>query len=147
MGHINKKVKALIIVVIALAFVANLVTIKNKYISIVCLGVIFVLLIGLFDEKKEPEEDDGEDEEDVASDEEMEAELLSKGEYSYDNYDKVCCEECGAYLGEGVDVCPECGHVRAGSEEAEKTKVCPNCGKPIEDDVGFCTYCNYEFKK
>ncbi len=72
--------------------------------------------------------------------EELEEELTEDGELSYDEYDKVCCPECGEYLGEGVTVCKTCGY---GKITASFT--CPNCGKLDEDHLGFCAYCDYEF--
>lgn len=146
MSLLNKKVKVIIIACLVIALGLNFFTINNRYILIVGIVALVLVLFGLFDEKKE-EDTEKEEDSNVASDEEMEETLLGDGEYSYDDYDKVCCEKCGAYMGEGVDVCPSCGHVKSGSETAKKQKVCPNCGRPIEDDLDFCTYCDYEFKK
>ena len=72
--------------------------------------------------------------------EELVEELTEDGELSYDEYDKVCCPECGEYLGEGVTVCKTCGYGKITA-----SIVCPNCGKTDEDHLGFCSYCDYEF--
>ncbi len=72
--------------------------------------------------------------------EELVEELTEDGELSYDEYDKVCCPECGEYLGEGVTVCKTCGYGKITA-----SIVCPNCGKNDEDHLGFCSYCDYEF--
>ncbi len=72
--------------------------------------------------------------------EELVEELTEDGELSYDEYDKVCCPECGEYLGEGVTICKTCGYGKITA-----SIVCPNCGKTDEDHLGFCSYCDYEF--
>ena len=106
----------------------------------------------ILDEINEIESNEEDSEEDIAeqsndedkieeiSIEELEEELTEDGELSYDDYDKVCCPECGEYLGEGVSVCKTCGY---GKITASFT--CPNCGKLDEDHLGFCAYCDYEF--
>lgn len=102
---------------------------------IACIGVdIYGKFKGQTDEEIN-ESDDGS----ISDDEEQ---LIEDGEYSYDNYDEVCCPKCGAYLGKGVTVCKQCGW-----GESEYPAVCPNCGKPNEDNLPFCAYCNYQFKK
>jgi 4-hydroxy-3-methylbut-2-en-1-yl diphosphate synthase IspG/GcpE len=88
-----------------------------------------------FDELDEVEDTE------LVSDDEICEELLEDGEFSYDNYDEVCCPECGEYLGEGVTVCNSCGY----NKEKEDI-ICPNCGRLDEDHQGFCSYCDYEFK-
>ena len=67
-------------------------------------------------------------------------ELTEDGEFSYDNYDEVCCPECGEYLGAGVEMCKSCGYGKT-----EQIITCPNCGRTDEDNLGFCTYCDFEF--
>ncbi len=91
----------------------------------------------------ESEEDtcNSDDEVPEISNEELEEELTEDGELSYDEYDKVCCPECGEYLGEGVTVCKTCGYGKITS-----VIVCPKCGKTDEDHLGFCAYCDYEFE-
>ena len=32
--------------------------------------------------------------------------------YMYENYDDVCCPECGEYLGKDVLKCPSCGYFK-----------------------------------
>ena len=91
---------------------------------------------------KEPEE--SEDEEVEVYIENIEDELLEEGEFDYENYDEVCCPECGAYLGKGVTACGECGFGQ------ERDSTCSYCGKYLDEgdaDIGFCPYCNHSFNK
>ena len=112
---------------------------NNMIITIACLAIFIILMTGIFDEPAKTEEKAEEDDE-ILSDEEMEEILLEDGEFSYDNYDEVCCPECGEYLGIGVTKCSSCGY-----NNSDENQVCPNCGRQIEDKVDFCTYCDYEF--
>ncbi len=147
MSFMNKKIKAIAVVALIALIAVNFFIIKNSYIGTVLISVLIcIILFGIFDEKK-PEAEKQVDE-NVLSDEEMEEELLSDGEFSYDNYDEVCCEECGEYLGVGVTKCPSCGYSKDAEENDDKeVDTCPNCGKPKDDGMDFCTYCDYEFNK
>ena len=146
MSFMNKKIKAISIVTLIALIIVNFFTIKNKY-AFIILGVILIfVLFGIFDESKP--EAEKEVDENVLSDEEMEEELLSEGEFSYDNYDEVCCEKCGEYLGVDVTKCPSCGYSKIAEENDDsEDETCPNCGKPKDDGMSFCTYCDYEFNK
>lgn len=96
-----------------------------------------------YDETEEDildESDDIDEDFEEVTIEELQEELTEDGEFSYDDYDKVCCPECGQYLGEGVTVCKTCGYGKI-----VNTFICPNCGKTDEDHLGFCAYCDYQF--
>lgn len=132
----------IVILIISLAiFVINKITLDNRMLSLACVAIVIIVFVGKYiatdDEKVVEEEID----EELLTDEEMEEALLDDGEFSYDNYDEVCCPECGEYLGKGVTVCESCGYGKSNIPS-----VCPNCGRDVEDDLDFCAYCNYEFK-
>lgn len=123
-----------VICIVALFFISN-----RNFRIIAGVAIIFCI-VDFFSkpvEEKEPETN-----EELLSDEEMEQELLDDGEFSYDNYDEVCCPKCGAYLGKGVTECDQCGYGKL-----EFPEVCPSCGKVNEDQMSFCAYCNYKFEK
>lgn len=114
--------------------------IDNRNFRIIAVVVGIFCIYDFF--SKEPVKKEKEDKDkDVLSDEEMEDELLGEGEYSYDNYDEVCCPKCGAYLGKGKTTCDVCGYGKQKYEE-----VCPECGKRNEDDLDTCAYCNHPLK-
>lgn len=123
-----------IICIVALFFVSN----RNFRI----VGVVAIIFCIIDFVSKPVEEKEIKDDEEMLSDEEMEEKLLEEGEFSYDNYDEVCCPKCGAYLGKGVKECDDCGYGKL-----EYPKVCPKCGKVNEDQMSFCAYCNFKFEK
>lgn len=130
-------------IVLAVALGVCLFFVKNTFFRFTLVVFLLFILIDvltkpLYKDTKDTEETD----ENVVSDEEMEDVLLEDGEYSYDNYDEVCCPKCGEYLGKDVTICEGCGY---GKEKVPT--ICPNCGKTVEDNIGFCTYCDYEFKQ
>lgn len=124
----------IVICIIAIIFINNI-----NFRIVGAVAIIFCV-IDIFSKPVEEKKPEGN--EFVLSDEEMEEELLSEGEFSYDNYDEVCCPNCGAYLGRGVKECDQCGYGKS-----EYPDVCPKCGKPNEDKLSFCAYCNHKFEK
>lgn len=80
------------------------------------------------------------DNSDESKDVDVEDELLEDGEYSYDNYDEVCCPECGEYLGKGITKCTSCEF------DQEISTVCNNCGKPREENIDFCPFCDKDYE-
>ena len=127
-------------VVLTVICVVAIIFIGNRNFRIVGVVAIIFCIVDFF--SKPVEEKEEEINENLLSDEEMEQELLDEGEFDYDNYDEVCCPNCGAYLGQGVKECDQCGYGKL-----EYPEVCPKCGKPNEDKMSFCAYCNYKFEK
>lgn len=127
-------------VLLAVISIVAMIFVENRNFRIIGVVAILFCIVDFF--SKPVEEKKTEENEFVLSDEEMEEELLSEGEFSYDNYDEVCCPNCGAYLGKGVKECDQCGYGKS-----EYPEVCPKCGKPNEDKMSFCAYCNYTFEK
>ncbi len=127
-------------IVLILVCIAVVIFFDNRNVRII--GIVAVIFCAIDFFSKPVEEKKVEHNENVLSDEEMEQELLGDGEFSYDNYDEVCCPKCGAFIGQGVTSCKQCGYGKSDYPE-----VCPNCGKPNEDKLPFCAYCNSKFDK
>ncbi|TLZ65139.1 MAG: hypothetical protein E6K16_03395 [Methanobacteriota archaeon] len=61
----------------------------------------------------------------------------------------VLCQNCGATVLEGLDVCDTCGEPMRGIAGArpgprEKGPVCPSCGAVLEPDATVCEMCGRE---
>jgi len=123
---------------LALIIITNIFTINKKLISYACLIIFAFVISGIYDEPK-PEKIEDIPDPDVLNDEEMDDFILEDGEFSYDNYDEVCCPECGEYLGKDVLICPNCKNANEDLPE-----VCQNCGKTREE-IDFCPYCNHYY--
>ncbi len=98
--------------------------------------ILFCVIEMVYNPKKKEVEENPE----LLSDEEMEEQLLSDGEFSYEDYDKVCCPKCGDFLGEGVTTCNSCGY-----GYGKYPATCPECGKENNEDMDFCAYCDVKF--
>lgn len=134
MKKLSNKLKYYICGALAVLLLLERLFIKNNIVFTIVLAVMLIIFVTIDDGvKKETAED---------VDPELEEELIADGEYTYDNYDEVCCPKCGAFLGKDVTSCSQCGY---GKEEKEDI-VCPQCGKVNEDGLDFCAYCNYDFK-
>ncbi len=130
-----------LILVSVLTFIINKVTINSIYLNMIALLFLAISLVIAMGRDKDEIDIDEKEETQVLDDKEMEDVLLKDGEYSYDDYDKVCCPECGAFIGENVGECDNCGYGKP-----VEVQVCPKCGKQNEDNLDFCAFCNYNFK-
>jgi len=139
MKNLNFKAKVIITIIIAAVFVANLMT-KNIMLVNYALLIIWALSVSgiLNDTKTEKIYEEPENE--VLSDDEMEEFILEEGEFSYENYDEVCCPKCGEFLGNANTKCPTCGYSKEDIQQ-----FCENCGKLREDKIDFCPYCNTNY--
>ena len=54
------------------------------------------------------------------------------------------CKNCGCYIGENEQFCPDCGK---STENKQALKFCPNCGEELDKNEYYCRNCGVKLKE